>query len=71
MTRGMRVMPPTSTSSSIFEVSTFAAARQSRTGFSVRANSESVSCSILARLRVFMMCFGPVLSAVMKGRLMS
>ena len=45
--------------------------KQAFTGAMVRSNSLSVSCSILARVRVFWMCFGPLASAVMNGRLMS
>ena len=70
-TFGIRVIPPTRTSSSISFGVRPASLRQSRTGFLVRSKSESVSCSSLARVRVSWMCFGPVASAVTKGRLMS
>jgi hypothetical protein len=37
----------------------------------VRSKSESVSCSSFARVSFFWMCFGPLASAVMNGRLIS
>ena len=70
-TFGMRVIPPTRTSSLMSAAETPASLRQSRTGFLVRSKSLSVSCSSLERDMVSWMCFGPVASAVMKGRLMS
>ena len=45
--------------------------KQAFTGPMVRSKRSSVSCSILARVSVFWMCFGPLASAVMNGRLMS
>ena len=45
--------------------------KQAFTGLMVRSKSLSVSCSIFARVSVFWMCFGPLASAVMNGRLMS
>ena len=45
--------------------------RQSFTGPMVRSNRSSHSCSILARVSFILMCFGPLASAVMNGRLIS
>ena len=69
--RGMRVMPPTMTSSSI---SCRPSSRVFQTGFhggTVRSKRSSQSCSILARVSLSWMCFGPLASAVMNGRLIS
>src|SRR5579871_3136717 len=70
-TAGMRVIPPTSTTSSICACLTPASSSARSTGprdFSMRS---SVSCSSLARVSVTVRCFGPLASAVMKGRLIS
>ena len=70
-TRGIRVMPPTRMTSLISELLSEASRRQLRHGFFERAERCSVSCSSIARLNVFVKCFGPVASAVMNGRLIS
>ena len=70
-TLGIRVMPPTSTSSSISDALTPASLRQSMTGCLVRAKSLSVSCSSLERVSVIWMCLGPVSFMVMNGSEMS
>ena len=70
-TFGIRVMPPTSTSSLMSFCAMPASLMHARVGASVRWKSESVSCSSFARVSFFWMCFGPVWSAVMKGRLIS
>ncbi len=70
-TRGIRVDPPTSTTSSIFEGSTPASASACFVGPTVFCSKSSTSCSNLAWVRVFTRCLGPVWSAVMNGRLMS
>src|SRR5205823_10654246 len=50
-TFGMRVMPPTSTSSFTSRSESFASFKQSLTGCTVRSTSESVSCSSFARVK--------------------
>ncbi len=66
---GMRVWPPTSTTSSTVESP--ASFRHLRHGSSVRFTRSEASASSLARVSVICRCFGPVASAVMNGRLMS
>mmetsp|Transcript_56072 Transcript_56072/g.128738 ORF Transcript_56072/g.128738 Transcript_56072/m.128738 type:complete len:343 (+) Transcript_56072:717-1745(+) len=70
-TLGMRVIPPTKITSftSLFE--TPASLRQFLHGSMVRLTSDSVRLSSLARVSFTLRCFGPVASAVMKGRLTS
>ncbi len=68
---GMRVWPPTSTTSSTSPAARPASARAWRTGPVVFSTRSSTSCSSLARLRVMFRCLGPLESAVMKGRLTS
>ncbi len=68
---GMRVMPPTSTTSSIspaLRPASFSAAAQGSMVFLTRS---STSDSNLARVSFIVRCLGPDLSAVMKGRLIS
>src|SRR6266487_779063 len=70
-TRGMRVMPPTITSSSVSSALRPASFRQFFTGPTVRSKRSSQSCSIFARVSFRLMCLGPLASAVIKGRLRS
>ncbi len=70
-TFGMRVEPPTSTTSSISEGSRPASARHCLTGPIERSSRSSTSCSSLARVSFSTRCLGPEASAVMKGRLIS
>ena len=67
--RGMRVWPPTSTTSSTVESP--ASSMHLRHGPVVRSTSSSVSCSSFAFVSVICRCFGPVASAVMNGSEMS
>ena len=67
----MRVEPPTSTTSSIFDGSTPASASACLVGPTVFCSRSSTSCSNLARVSFICRCLGPVWSAVMNGRLMS
>ena len=62
---GMRIMPPTSTTSSISEAETPASLSALRQGSIVRCTRSSTSDSNFARLSFSARCFGPVLSAVM------
>src|SRR6267142_2401190 len=64
-------MPPTSTSSLISFSVSCASFKHAFTGGIVRWNKSSQSCSILERVSFFWMCFGPLASAVMNGRLIS
>ena len=57
---GIRVDPPTSTTSSIFLGSTPASANACLTGAMVRCSRSSTSCSSLARDSVTWRCLGPV-----------
>src|SRR6266566_5144886 len=70
-TFGIRVMPPTSTSSLMSLSLRFASFRHAFTGGMVRWNKSSQSCSNFERVSFFWMCFGPLASAVMNGRLIS
>ena len=67
----MRVEPPTSTTSSIFEASTPASDSACFVGPIVFCSRSSTSCSNFARVSFICRCFGPVASALMNGRLMS
>src|SRR5215471_6762078 len=70
-TFGMRVMPPTSTTSSIsaaLRPASFNAFWHGPTVFWMRS---STRLSSLARVSFMVRCLGPALSAVMKGRLIS
>ncbi len=70
-TRGMRVMPPTRTTSSILSGLTSASAMAFLTGPIVISTRSPTSCSSLLRVSVMTRCFGPAWSAVMNGRLIS
>ena len=59
-TFGMRVEPPTSTTSSIFFGSTPASASACLTGAIVRCSRSSTSCSSFARVSFICRCFGPL-----------
>jgi len=63
-TIGMRVMPPTITTSLISLLFRLASAKAWATGFMVLSTKSSVSCSTLARVSVVTKCFGPEASAV-------
>jgi len=68
---GMRVIPPTMTTSSISDGFILASARARTTGprhFSIKG---STNCSNLARVIAICKCLGPVASAVINGRLIS
>ena len=70
-TAGMRVIPPTRTTSSIsdgFRPASFSAAITGAFVFSIRS---ATSDSSFALVNVTTTCFGPVASAVMYGRLIS
>ena len=70
-TFGMRVMPPTRTTSLISPAempASFSALRQGSTVFWTRS---STSASNLARVSFIVRCLGPAASAVMNGRLIS
>ena len=58
ITLGMRVMPPTKTTSSILEVSILASLRQALTGAMVLAIKSSISDSSLARDSLRVKCRG-------------
>ena len=71
---GMRVMPPTRTTSSTLNVAPLrlrASSRHRRHGPRLRSTSSCVSSSNFARVIFICRCFGPLASAVMNGRLMS
>mmetsp|Transcript_26715 Transcript_26715/g.85778 ORF Transcript_26715/g.85778 Transcript_26715/m.85778 type:complete len:234 (+) Transcript_26715:724-1425(+) len=70
-TLGMRVMPPTSSTSLMSDAATPASRMQSLHGCLVRSRRDSTRDSSLARESWRFMCLGPEASAVMKGRLMS
>ena len=70
-TLGMRDMPPTSKTSEISPVPMPASFKQFLHGCLVRSRRPPTRSSSLARVRVNAMCFGPVASAVMNGKLMS
>src|SRR6059036_2833724 len=70
-TAGMRVMPPTSTTSSISLVERPASLSAVTQGCSRRSSRSAHSASSLARVSFMLRCFGPLWSAVTKGRLMS
>ena len=69
-TRGMRVEPPTRTTSSILSGVMSASLRACLHRTDRALEQIFQSCSSLARVS-FMRCFGPVASAVMNGRLIS
>jgi hypothetical protein len=68
---GMRVIPPTRTTSSMSEALTPASFSAAFTGPAVRLMRSSTSDSSFARVSLMLRCFGPDASAVMKGRLTS
>ena len=66
----MRVMPPTSTTWSMFAAPlSLASSSAWRTGAMVRSSSELVSSLSFARVSRMSRCLGPLESAVMNGRL--
>mmetsp|Transcript_18099 Transcript_18099/g.28069 ORF Transcript_18099/g.28069 Transcript_18099/m.28069 type:complete len:332 (-) Transcript_18099:851-1846(-) len=70
-TLGMRVMPPTSSTSLISEVERPASLMALRHGSLVRSMRPSTSWLRVPRVILMLRCFGPEASAVRKGRLMS
>mmetsp|Transcript_27894 Transcript_27894/g.70116 ORF Transcript_27894/g.70116 Transcript_27894/m.70116 type:complete len:234 (+) Transcript_27894:758-1459(+) len=70
-TLGMRVMPPTSSTSLMSLGLTPASFMQSRQGCLVRSSRESTRLSNLERVMVELRCLAPEASAVMNGRLTS
>ena len=70
-TFGMRVWPPTSTTSSTSLAVTPESCIACRHGPSERSTRSATSDSSLARVSVITRCFGPLASAVMNGRLIS
>jgi len=68
---GVRVCPPTSTTSSIWLAESLASARHFLVGSSERSTNSWIMLSNLARLSFKVMCLGPLASAVRKGRLIS
>src|SRR5882724_434918 len=70
-TFGMRVCPPTRTTSSMSAAVTPASFIAWRHGPTVRSMRSATSDSSLARVSVITRCLGPVWSAVMNGRLIS
>ena len=68
-TAGMRVMPPTSTTWSIFDASSPASVSACFVGPTVRSSSPCASSSSFARVSCRSRCFGPSGVAVMNGRL--
>ena len=71
MTLGMRVMPPTRITSSIWPACRPASLSAARQGSSVRWIRSSTRDSSLARDSLITRCLGPLASAVMNGRLIS
>ena len=71
ITFGIRVIPPTSTNSSTLLISILPSRKQFSTGLIVRSINSSQSCSSLARVSFLTMCFGPLASAVINGKLIS
>ena len=70
-TAGIRVIPPTSTTSSTFDGSMPASLSAFLTGSIERSIRSRVSDSSLARFNCITRCFGPPASAVINGRLIS
>mmetsp|Transcript_34540 Transcript_34540/g.88474 ORF Transcript_34540/g.88474 Transcript_34540/m.88474 type:complete len:222 (-) Transcript_34540:100-765(-) len=70
-TRGMRVMPPTSSTSLMSEVCRDASLRALTQGLLVRSIRPSTSLLSSPRVILVFMCLGPEASAVRKGRLTS
>ena len=71
MTAGIRVMPPTMTTSWMSLVDNLASFRAFSTGVARRSRSGSTSSSSLARVKVYSKCLGPSASALKNGRLIS
>mmetsp|Transcript_33606 Transcript_33606/g.60686 ORF Transcript_33606/g.60686 Transcript_33606/m.60686 type:complete len:287 (+) Transcript_33606:410-1270(+) len=69
-TAGIRVLPPTMTTSLMSEICSFASRSACSTGLRQRWRSSAHISSNLARVMVMSICLGPLASAVMKGRLM-
>src|SRR3954463_13699809 len=67
-TAGIRVEPPTRMTSSTSSAPTLASDIAWRTGPIVRSTRSAVSCSKVERISVVVRCFGPLASAVTKGR---
>jgi len=70
-TIGMRVAPPTKTTSSILLMDKPASLITALNGVKQRCSRWSVICSNFARVSFNSKCFGPLASAVMYGRLIS
>jgi hypothetical protein len=70
-TAGMRVMPPTKTTSWISFLSIFASFKAFKQGFTVFSISCATSASSFPRVSFMLRCLGPDASAVMNGRLIS
>ncbi len=70
-TIGIRVAPPTRTTSSRSPALMLASCNARLNGSTMRCTRPSVSCSNFERVRRICRCFGPFMSAVMKGRLIS
>mmetsp|Transcript_24882 Transcript_24882/g.62016 ORF Transcript_24882/g.62016 Transcript_24882/m.62016 type:complete len:204 (-) Transcript_24882:1049-1660(-) len=71
VTRGMRDIPPTRSTSLISDAVMPASLMHARQGSLVRSSRGATSSCSCERDRLMAMCLGPVASAVMKGRLMS
>ena len=70
-TIGMRVDPPTSTTSAISAGFLLASDSAFLVGSIVRCTRSPIICSSFARDSLICMCFGPLASAVRNGRLIS
>ena len=70
-TAGIRVIPPTITTSLISLVESLASFRALWTGSARRSMSGETSSSIFERVKVYSKCFGPSASAERNGRLIS
>ncbi len=70
-TAGIRVEPPTNTTSSISVLLSLASRRAFSTGMRQRSIKSEQSSSNLARVKVVSRCLGPSCVAVMNGRLIS
>ena len=70
-TIGMRVAPPTSTTSSTSADFMLASLSTALKGPLIRSTRSSVNCSNLARVSFITRCLGPDASAVTNGRLIS
>ena len=70
-TAGIRVIPPTMTTSLMSLAVSLASLRAFSTGSASRSRSGLTNSSSLARVRVYSKCFGPSASAVKNGKLIS